>query len=73
MIILALVLFGGLFIKVLGLFFKVAWGLMKVIALVLCILALPLIIIFAIGAGGFLLLIPIFLVSAAWGCLRSAV
>ena len=73
MLILALVLFGGLFAKVIALSFKVAWGIMKVLAILLCILALPLIVIFAIGAGGFLLLIPIFLVSAAWGCLRSAV
>lgn len=72
MLILAIVLFGGLLVKVISLSFKVAWCLMKVLAILLCIVALPLIVIFAIGAGGFLLLIPIFLVSAAWGCLSSA-
>lgn len=73
MIILAIVLFGGLLAKVLALSFKVAWGILKVLALVLCIAALPLLVIFALTAGGILLLIPIFLVSAAWGCLRAAV
>ena len=72
MLILAIVLFGGLLTKVIALSFKVAWGLLKVLAILLCIAALPLIVIFAIGAGGFLLLIPIFLVSAAWGCLSAA-
>lgn len=35
------VLFVGLFIKVLGLVFKVAWSLTKVLATILFIMALP--------------------------------
>lgn len=57
--------------KVLGLLFKTAWGLAKIAASVLFVLAIPALLFCLIFAGGILLLIPALMVAAALGILRS--
>lgn len=71
--ILVLILFGWLFIKAVGLAFKVTWGLAKIIAVVLFVLALPTLIGCFLVVGGIALLIPVVLVAIAWGILKACV
>ena len=70
---LVLVLFVWLFVKAIGLAFRVTWGLAKVIAVVLFTLALPALIGCFLVASGIVLLIPIALVGTAFGILNSCV
>ena len=71
--ILVLMLFGWLFIKAVGLAFRVTWGLAKIIAVVLFVLALPPLIGCFLVVGGIALLIPVVLVAIAWGILKACV
>ena len=64
---LVLVLFCWLFVKTIGLAFRVTWGLAKVVAVILFVLALPTLIGCFLVAGGILLLIPVALIGSAWG------
>ena len=70
---LVLILFVWLFIKAIGLAFKVSWGLAKVIAVILSVLALPVLISCFLIAGGAALLLPVALVAAACGILKACV
>ena len=70
---LVLILFGWLFVKTIGLAFRVTWGLAKVVAVILFVLALPTLIGCFLVAGGILLLIPVALIGLAWGVLRASV
>ena len=70
---LVLILFGWLFVKTIVLAFRVTWGLAKVVAIVLFVLALPTLIGCFLVAGGILLLIPVALIGSAWGVLRACV
>lgn len=70
---LMLVLFGWLSIKVIGLTFRVTWGLAKFAAMFLFILAFPSLIGCLLLAGGLILLIPIALVASAFGILNACV
>ena len=65
------VLFICLFIWVLKLLFKIAWGTAKVIGLILAVLALPALIVGLVAAGGFILLIPVALVAGAVALLKA--
>ena len=69
---LVLVLFCWLFVKTIGLAFRVTWGLAKVVAVILFVLALPTLIGCFLVAGGILLLIPVALIGLAWGVLRAS-
>lgn len=69
--ILVTVLFVWLFWQALRLAFSIAWGLAKVIAVILCILALPALVVGLISAAGTLLLIPVGIVAGAWGLLKA--
>ena len=71
--ILTIVLFCWLSFKLLGLFFRIAWGMAKFIASVLFVIALPLLVLCLIFAGGMLLLIPLGLLALALGILKSCV
>lgn len=66
------VLFLWLFWKALGMAFRVAWGMTKILAWLLFLLAVPLLIGCLLFAGGFLLLIPIALVAIAGMLLNAA-
>lgn len=69
--ILCTILFVWLFIKVLGLVFKVAWNLTKVLATILFVMALPALIVCFIFAGGLLLLVPVGLLGLAFALLSA--
>ena len=69
--ILVTIAFIWLFIKVIQLTFKVAWGLAKIVAVILFVTALPALIGCLLLAGGVVLLIPIVLVGAAFGILKA--
>lgn len=65
--------FLWLFIKGLGLAFRVTWGLTKAVAIVLFVLAMPALLGCLLLAGSVLLLIPVALVGIAFGILKAAV
>ncbi len=71
--ILVTVAFIWLFIKVIGLFFKITWGLAKIVAGILLVLALPALVLCFVFAGGALLLIPLALVAGAFGLVKLLV
>ena len=70
---LVLIVFVWLFVKAIGLTFKVTWGLAKVVAVILFTLALPALIGCFLVAGGVALLVPVALVGAAFGILKACV
>lgn len=73
MFILACIVCGVLLFGALKLSVSITWGIAKVIAYALCAIALPVLIVSTITvAGGIILLLPVFLIAAAWGILRTA-
>ena len=71
--ILILIVFCWLSFKLLGLFFRMAWGVAKLIASLLFVIALPLLALGLIFAGGMVLLIPLGLAALALGILKACV
>ena len=71
--ILVTIAFIWLFIKVIGLTFKATWGLAKIVAVILFVIALPTLIGCLLLAGGLVLLIPIALVGAAFAILKACI
>ena len=69
--ILVVIAFLMLMFKVIGLTFKVTWGLAKLVAGVLMVLALPLLILGFIFWSGIVLLVPIGLLCIAFGILKA--
>lgn len=65
--------FIWLLIKAFGLTLRVAWGLTKVIAVLLFVMAVPALIACLLFAGGLLLLVPVAMVGLALGILKSCV
>lgn len=63
--------FIWLLIKAFGLTLRVAWGLTKVIAVLLFVLAIPALVACLLFAGGLLLMIPVAMVGLAFGLLKS--
>ena len=63
--------FVWLFVKSVGLAFHVTWGLAKIAATLLFVIALPLLVVFAILGSLLPLLLPLALVAAAFGILKS--
>ena len=70
---LVLILFVWFFIGAVRLAFRVTWGLAKIAAVILFVLALPTLIGALLIAGGAILLVPLVLVAAAFGILRACV
>ena len=68
---LVLVLFCWIFFGSVRLMFKIAWGLAKILAVILLVLALPSLIGCLLFASGAILLVPIALVFIAWGLLKT--
>ncbi len=60
-----------LFIKAVGLAFKLTWGAAKIAATILLALAVPAFILLLIFAGGFILLLPVALIAGAVGLLKA--
>ena len=71
--ILLVMLFVWLFIKALGLAFRVAWGTTKIIASVLFAIAVPLLGVCLVFAGGIVLLVPVALIGISFGLLKACV
>lgn len=67
---LVLVLFCWIFFGSIRLMFKVAWGLAKILAVILFILALLSLIGSLLYASGVVLFLPVALIAIAWGILR---
>lgn len=70
---LTLALFVWLFYHSLRLSFRITWGFAKVIAVVLLVLAMPVLGGCLLFAGGLLLLVPVAIMAAAWGILKACV
>ena len=68
---LTLILFVWLLFKAIGLAFKLTWGVAKVIASILIGLALPVLIICLVFAGGIALIVPIAVIGIAVGILKA--
>ena len=68
--ILLTILFISLFIWTIKLMFKLTWGVAKVIAVILMIIALPTLIGGLMVAGGLVLLIPVALLISAIGIIK---
>ena len=68
---LVLVLFCWIFFGSIRLMFKMAWGLAKILAVILLVLALPSLIGCLLFASGAILLVPIALVFIAWCLLKT--
>lgn len=66
-----LVMFCWIFFGAIRLTFKIAWGLAKILAVILLVLALPSLIGCLLFASGAILLVPIALVFIAWGLLKT--
>jgi len=66
-----IIFFIWLFIKCVGLTFKLTWGFAKLCAGLLMVLALSVLILCLLFAGGIILLIPIAMVCIAAGILKS--
>ena len=67
------VLFVWLLMKTIGLAFRVAWGATKIVASILFSLAVPLLVLCLIFAGGLLVLVPLAMLGAAFGLLKSCI
>lgn len=67
------VLFCWLFFKAMGIAFHVAWGTAKIIASLLFAVALPMLVLMLVFAGGLLLLVPLAMVAIAWAILKACV
>ena len=66
---LVILLFCWIFFGTIRLMLKLAWGLAKILAAVLLVLALPSLIGCLLYASGVILLLPIILVVTAWSIL----
>lgn len=70
---LLVILFCWLFFKAVGLAFRMAWGTAKIIASVLFAVAVPLLVLCLVFAGGIVLLLPLALIGIAFGLLRACI
>lgn len=67
---LVVIAFAWLMIKSLGLVFRLTWGLAKIVASLLMVLALPLLIVCFAFFGGIMLVLPVAFVAVAFGILK---
>lgn len=64
------VIFIALFVWTAKLLFKISWGVVKILATILLVLALPVLILCMVFAGGVALLIPIGIVAGVVGIIK---
>ena len=69
--ILTVVLFVWLMGKAIGLAFKLTWGVAKVAASILMVVALPALVLCLLFAGGIALIVPLAIVRIAVGILKT--
>lgn len=60
-----------LFFAAIRIAFRITWGVTKIIATVLMVLAIPVFIVCLLFAGGFVLLLPVALIGGAIGLLKA--
>ena len=70
---LTIIVFVWLLIKAIGLAFKLTWGMAKIIASILMVLALPLLIVCLLFVGGAILIIPVAMIGIAAGIMKSCI
>ena len=70
---LTIVVFVWLSIKAIGLAFKLTWGMAKIIASILLVLALPLLIVCLLFVGGAILIVPVAMIGIAAGLMKSCI
>lgn len=70
---LSLFVFIWLLSKTIGLALKLTWGVAKIAASILMVLALPLLIICLVFAGGIALILPIAVIGLAAGILKTCI
>ena len=68
-----IVLFFWILGKSIGLAFRLTWGLAKIAASFLLLLAIPMLVFCLIFAGGILLLVPLVFVGMAFGILKLCI
>ena len=67
------VIFTWLLVKTIGLAFRLTWGMAKIIATILMVIALPVLIFCLVFVGGLALMIPIAVIGMAFGLLKACV
>ena len=70
---LVVIAFLWLMIKVVGLTFKVTWGLAKIVASILMVVAIPLLVVCFIFWSGIVLMVPIGLLCIAFGIMKACI
>ena len=71
--VLVVIVFCWLFFKAVGLAFRMAWGTAKILASILFAVAVPMLILCLIFAGGLFLLLPLALMGIAFGLVRACI
>ena len=64
------VIFIALFVWTAKLLFKISWGVAKILAAILLVLALPILVLCLVFAGGLALLVPIGIVAGVVGIIK---
>lgn len=70
---LVLILFCWILFGSIKLMFKIAWGLAKILAVILLVLSLPSLIGCLLYASGVILFLPVVLIAIAWGILKTCI
>ena len=70
---LTIIVFVWLSIKAIGLVCKLTWGMAKITASILMVLALPLLIVCLLFLGGAILIIPVAMIGIAAGIMKSCI
>ena len=70
---LTIIVFAWLLIKAIGLAFKLTWGMAKIVASILMVLALPLLIVCLLFVGGAILIVPVAMIGIAAGIMKSCI
>ena len=70
---LTIVVFVWLLIKTIGLAFKLTWGMAKIVASILMVLALPLLIVCLLFVGGAILIVPVAMIGIAAGIMKACI
>lgn len=70
---LSVIVFVWLLIKAISLALKLTWGMVKIIAGILIVLALPMLIVFLLFVGGAILIIPVAMIGIAAGIMKSCI
>ena len=68
---LSVIIFTWLFIKAIGFAFRLTWGLAKISAGILMVLALPVLAMSLLFTGGIALLLPVAMIGIAAGILKA--